>query len=121
MTLIIPGINPGFTSILIPGMVLYDVLIKRKTSLDQLRQGLSILNFKKAIESHPNSMVKYLLNNQNTTAEQVISKIEYTNGEEHEKNQLNEVLTSLNQAQLLKFLEHTTGTPSLWALKPGSH
>ena len=98
-------------------MVVQDVLIKRKTSLDHLRTGLSILNVLETIQKDSMAMRKYFVDSGNLSANDVISKLRFENGSDDEKQSFKDVLTSFPVDMLRKFLVHTTGSPNLWPLR----
>ena len=98
-------------------MVIFDIFTKRKISLDHLRMGLSNLKVLDAIKSQPECMKKFFVHSGMLSSEEVISRMNYDNGSESETTAFNNVLKSFLANMLKKFLQHTTGTPSLWALR----
>jgi len=101
-------------------MIVFDVLVKRKVALDQLRNGLSTLGVLEAIQKYPNVMVKYFVEDMGSlTAEKMLGRIEFVNGNENNKKTFENVLKSFNLQFLKKFLVFVTGGESLSSI-PGT-
>lgn len=98
-------------------MIIFDVLVKRKTSLDQLKQGLSTLNVLGMIQQHPEDMKKYFVSSGDICPDHVLKRIEFVNGTPSEKHAFNEVVKQMNQNNIKRFLMYATGAPSLWPLR----
>lgn len=98
-------------------MVIFDIFTKRKISLDHLRMGLSSLKVLDAIKGKPECMKKFFVHSGVLSSDEVISRMNHVNGSESETTAFNNVLKSFSANMLKKFLQHTTGTPSLWALR----
>lgn len=93
-------------------MVVHDVLIKRKVSLDHIRQGLEILNVLEAIKDHPHAMRCSFTENGSFDVEDVIKHIELKSADEEQTSAFLDVLRSFDNALLKKFCCFVTGAES---------
>eukprot|EP00111_Clytia_hemisphaerica_P013382 TCONS_00039296-protein len=91
-------------------MLVHDVLVKRKASLDQFRKGLSTLNVLKIIEENPKQM-RHLFVEGPLNAEKVISHIVFKNHDQEQCDTMRDVIRSFNSDQLTQFCSFVTGSP----------
>jgi HECT-domain (ubiquitin-transferase). len=101
-------------------MMIHDIIVKRKASLDQLRVGLEILGVLKAIKSSPMSMARYFIqNSKEVKTSDLISKLEFHEGtSDLNKNTFLHVVSNFNQESIKKFLVFVTGTANIFSLYP---
>ena len=96
-------------------MVLFDILIRRKPSLDQLRTGLETLNVLKQMNADPESMEKYFISKNLCAEEKMLERIEFGDGSSEKSiDTLKSVLQSFTIEQTNKFLVFTTGMNSIF-------
>ena len=99
-------------------MVLFDILIQRKPSLDQLRTGLETLNVLKQMNADPESMEKYFISKNLCAKEKMLERIEFGDGSSEKSiDTLKSVLQSFTIEQTNKFLIFTTGMNSIFLPK----
>ena len=95
-------------------MVLFDVLIRRKPSLDQLRTGLETLNVLKQMEADPEFMNKFFLSQSQCDKKALMQKITFQKGSSEKSiNAFEGVLKSFNTEQVSKFLVFVSGLNSV--------
>ena len=96
-------------------MIIYDVLIKRKPSLDQLRTGLGILGVLDAMKKNPASMAQYFVYpKKKMTPSDLMNKVDFDDETSLEQQQLFEnVISSYSHEMIEKFLVFVSGTNNL--------
>jgi len=91
-------------------MIIFDVLIKRKPSLDQLRKGLETLGMLDAMKANPESMKKYFVSSGQLNVVELLRIIKYADGTESKHAEVfTKVLKSFNTQEITKFLTFVTG------------
>ena len=96
-------------------MIVYEVLVKRKVSLDQLIEGLQILDVLNVIRLNPESMKPYFVPSQALTAESILNKVDFFNGNHNQKSTFTEALESFDDNSLSRFCIFATGASSIGA------
>ena len=85
-----------------------------KTSLDQLRQGLTTLNVLETIKTHLEQMKKLFVHFAEVYSEDIITKLHFSNGTEGEKESVIQLIREMSIEKLKQLLSLTTGAPSTW-------
>ena len=101
-------------------MMIYDILVKRKTSLDQLRTGLGILGVLEIIQRHSDSMSRYFVCRKvEMKASDLIEKLEF-DPDTPPLNQslLVEVLSGYDNDMIEKLLMYISGVNDVFSLYP---
>jgi len=95
--------------------MIYDVLIKRKPSLDQLQTGLEVLNVLDTIKKNPTVMAQYFVYpTQEMTPNDLMMKVDFDDETSLEQQQLfKNVISSYNHQMIEKFLVFISGTNNL--------
>lgn len=98
-------------------MVVFDVLIRRKSSLDQLREGLQTLGVLDAIKSHPDEMRKFFVCEKELSSDDVVATLEFVNGSNEEQLLTKRTIEEFSVQELKQLLTFATGSPTLFALR----
>ena len=98
-------------------MVVFDVLIRRKNSLDQLREGLQTLGVLDAIKTHPDEMRKFFVSEKELSSEDIVASLEFVNGNNEQQDLVKQTIAEFNVLELKQLLTFATGSPTLFALK----
>ena len=82
-----------------------------------MRNGLSVLGVLDAIKENPESMKKYFVGDPSClSAEIILAKVEYANGDETEKETFQNVINSFNDTLLKKLLVFVTGADNMTSI-----
>lgn len=115
-------LNETTKFIIIQSMMIHDIIVKRKASLDQLRCGLQILGVLRAITNNPDSMAKFFIQSTNEISpEALVSKLEFAANElatESNKEKLRFALSTFTNEDINKLLLFVTGTSNIFSLYP---
>ena len=103
---------------IIQSMMIFDILAKRKASLDQIRAGLEILGVLGAISNNPDSMSRYFLFQEvDVKPENLLEKISYEDGTpEEKKNMFEDVVKSFDGKMIEKFVVFVSGVNNMFKL-----
>ncbi|XP_066917505.1 uncharacterized protein [Clytia hemisphaerica] len=102
---------------ILQSMVVFDVLIRRKSSLDQLREGLQTLGVLDAIKSHPDEMRKFFVCEKELSSDDVVATLEFVNGSNEEQLLTKRTIEEFSVQELKQLLTFATGSPTLFALR----
>ena len=98
-------------------MIVHNVLVSRKASLDQLRTGLGDLDFLNVVAMYPHLSRYLFVHEQNTlSSDMVLSKIKFKDPLNPHNEILKSVIKSFDEDLLRKFCAFITGMPNLDAL-----
>lgn len=100
----------------IQSMVIFDVLVKRKASLDQLREGLKTLNVLKAVQEKSDSMKRYFLANSEVSHTAFFDKCHFVDCPCEGVENFKRIIGSFDVENMSKLLKFITGGSTMIAL-----